>query len=340
VSDYLVDGPFVLDHDALPDTLAPGDSTTVTVEYTPTSPDAEDVTGTLWITSNAPSSPTPVPILGQVGVPCIGLGEAWDDGDLRGVTTAFGSFAVHNDRPDVSICVDDWYLWLSNDSQDMGVGDMDGDSSGAFPAGSILIGAEDQEIFDYSAWNDGAWWCVELYQTTLPNITYRYTGARVPEPLLGFMRDGDQDAVWAWEEEHPVMAVGRDTNVVDVPTVGGAVDVALRVWNMGDYPGVVEVRETVPTGWSAEAVDPPADRVETNSDGSTVLVWDRTIDAREIGLDVYEPTLYDEQVVGYTLIAPSCTNRTYLTPAEGRWYDRDGVARVSTAIPMTVRCVE
>jgi len=270
---------------------------------------------------------------------CIGLGEAWDRGLLRAHTTAYSStFQLENRSGDEDICIDNWYVWRSVDSQDLGAGDMDADFGDAYPYGSMTLSAGGDVYYPYGAVRDESWWCMEQTQYTQARKNYTFTGARVPEPLLTYMLDGDQDGVWRWMEDHPVMIGGRGTNYVEVGRGGGTAEITLQLTNMGSVAGAAELRETLPYGWSASGASPAEARTETAADGGTVLVFETALDARVL-TDVYDDTLYDTQTFTYTLAIPPCTGRQILTPMETRWRDADGARRAGTANPLVVNCL-
>lgn len=337
VSDMVVEGASFSAEADLPFTLAPGETAPITVTYTPIE-EGETAIGKLWLTTNTPDGYAIVPLEGRDVQPCIGLGEAWDRGFLDAHTQGDGlTFEVENLSGDTDVCIDDWYVWLSEGSQDLGAGDMDGDAGGTYPAGSLTLAAGSSIEFDASGSRGPAWWCMEQTQYTSPNQDYDFTGARVPEPLLSSMRGSDQGSVWDWMAANPVVIAGRWTNYVEVSEGGGSAPVSLRILNMGGQSAVAEVRETLPEGWSMTAASPPPAWEETDDNGGTVYVWQVSLDAR-VETDLYSPTGYDEETLTYTIGVPPCRGRQVLTPMETSWEDGDGVARTDTANPLVVRC--
>lgn len=320
----------------LPVVLRPGESTVLHVTYYPIEP-GETVTGRVWLDTNTAASSELVPLEGHQDPLCVGLGEAWDDGDVSATLGQFSRFKVTNGSATTDICQDAWYVWLSDGSQDLGAGDMNGDMGDDYPFGSLGIGHGDSLSFKSAGDSGASWYCMEQTQYTSGAKSYSFTGARVPEPLLSYMLDGDQDGSWAWQLDNPVMIAGRGTNLVDLSTAGGTASVTLRVFNMGGMAGSVEIREPVPAGYSASGFSRTPSFTEAGEDGDTIYGFNVSLDART-ETDLNSPTHYDEVEITYTLTVPACEGRTYVTPMETRWTDGDGYARTGTANPLTIRC--
>ena len=53
---------------------------------------------------------------------------------------------------------------------------------------------------------------MEQTQLTARSAAYDFLGAYVPEPLLTYMMAEDQDGVWEWMLENPVMIAARGTH--------------------------------------------------------------------------------------------------------------------------------
>lgn len=339
ISDLYVEGEWFAATSRVPVTLPPGDTTTVTVTYTPDVP-GESVSGKLWLTTNTAEGFAVVPLEASYGKPCVGLGEAWDRGFLEVETLWDGlTLDVTNLSEDDEICVDRWYVYLSNGSQDLGAGDMDADFGDPYPEGSIDIGPGDTVSFVPSEPSGPSWWCMEQTQYTDRNQSYVFTGAYVPEPLLTSMLAEDQDGVWAWMADNPVMIAARDTNYLEVSRAGGEGTVGVRVINMGGREGEAELRESVPAGWTASDFSIPPDRTEAGTDGATVYVWDVLLDARE-ETDLDTQTIYDEAAFSYRVTLPSCRGRQYAPLATSTWIDASGDERVASANPLVVNCVD
>lgn len=339
ISDMVVEGAEFTVAADIPATLAPGESLPLTVTYTP-GEEGETVTGRIWLTVNTAEGYAIVPLQGQDLLPCIGLGESWDRGFLDAHTDASGgTLVLQSLAPEDDVCIDNWYVWISEGSQDLGAGDMAGDFGGTYPQGSLSLPAGDDLQFAYGDAHGPVWWCMELTQYTQPNADYIFTGARVPDALLDRMLGQDQDAVWAWMDDHPVAIAGRSTNYLQVPQGGGSGTVGLWIFNMGGAAARAEVRESVAAGYGASDFSVEPDRVESGDDGATVYVWDVSLAAREL-TGSYEHTLYDEQRITYTLTAPSCRGRVAMPPMTTTWQDSDGVEQTDDANPLVVHCVE
>jgi hypothetical protein len=339
ISDLYVEGEWFGARSSVPVTLPPGDTTTVTVTYTPVVP-GESVSGKLWLTTNTAAGYAVVPLEAVYGKPCVGLGEAWDRGFLE-VETLWDGLTLHvtNLSEDEEICVDSWYVYLSDTSQDLGAGDMSADFGDAYPEGSIDIAPGDTVSFYPSEASGPSWWCMEQTQYTDRGQPYVFTGAYVPEPLLSAMYAEDQDGVWAWMADNPVMIAARDTNYLEVSGAGGEGSVAVRVINMGGRAGEAELRESVPAGWVASDFSVPPDRTETGEDGAAVYVWDVALDAREeTALDTQ--TIYDEASFSYRVSLPACRGRQYAPLLTSSWIDASGSERVASANPLVVNCVD
>lgn len=320
----------------LPITLAPGQSTTLTVTYRPETP-GETVEGRIWLGTNTEAGQAVVPLVGTQDPGCIGLGEAWDRGDLSAKVNRGGSLVVESGSADLTICIDRWYVWLSEDSQDLGAGDMNGDDGDIYPLGSLEISESESLSFEAAATGGPAWYCMEETQRTRSGSSYEFIGARVPEPMLTYMRNGDQESSWDWQSSNPVMIAGRRTNLVKMSTAGGVETVGFRVINMGAQEGTVEARETVPDGYSASDFSSPPSRTEAGEDGSTVYIFAFSLEGRE-ETDLYTDTIYDEIEISYKLEVPECAGRAVLPPMETRWYDAEDIQRSATANPMVLVC--
>lgn len=339
ISDMVVTGGQFSAVGDIPIVLAPGESTWLTATYDPDLP-GETVEGKIWLTTNTAAGFAVVPLEGHEGPECIGLGEAWDRGLLDSYTVRDGSLRLENLSADDELCVDAWYVYVSETSQDMGAGDMDADFGGdaTFPYGSQTVPVEDTLEFRSARTSGPAWWCMELYQYTQTNQPYDFTGARVPEPMLSYMHAGDQDGSWEWQENNPVMITGRNTNYVEVATGGGPATVSLHIFNMGSLAGTAEVWETIPADYAASGFSPAPIREEAGADGATVYVFSVSLDEREARGE-YEQVLYDSRDITYTLTVPPCEGRQYMPTTQSRWSDSRGTTRTSTSNPMVVNCL-
>jgi hypothetical protein len=339
ISSMLVEGVWFSAEGEIPITLAPGESTTLSVQYVP-EVEGETAAGKIWLTTNTTLGYAMVPLDATWGLPCIGQGEAWDRGLLDG-NTLFDALTleVSDLSTEEEICVDRWYVWLSDDSQDLGAGDMDADFGDVYPYGSVTIAPEGTTTYGAAATSGNAWWCMEQTQTTDRSKSYEFIGAYVPEPLLSYMLAADQDAVWDWMANNPVMIAARETNYIEVPMAGGSEEVTLRVLNMGGRQGTAEVRESVPAGWTATDFSEPPLRTEEGREGATVYVWEVSLDER-IETDTSSPTIYADETVTYTLTVPPCRGRQWVDEMYTSWEDSDATTRIAYANPLVVKCVE
>lgn len=265
---------------------------------------------------------------------CMGLGEAWDRGFLHIQTDgSAGSLLVESSATE-DVCVDAWYIALSEESQDAAFGDPAYNTSAPYPEGTQTVPAADLLAFGYAAPSATAWWCVEETQYTQPWKEYSFTGAYVPDAVLGFMLAGNQDAIWGYQDQNPLLIVGRGRNHLEA-TDGESVTVSFNARNLGSRPGSGTLWETVPAGFTATDFSSVPDAERANSDGSTSYGFDISVDARRQGTN----TSYSESAFTYTLTMPErCPYRTVAPEVMAEWSDRDGVAQVSMGNPLVVYC--
>ncbi len=327
---WALSGPFTGEGEALPLTLPPGASTTISVTWDPADGGG---TGALSIASNTPSSPTVVPIDATVAEPCVGLGEAIDRGLVRATTDADFQLALINDDATTAVCVDDWYVYLSPESQDYAAGDQDY-AALPYPLGTTRINPWGSVTYANYGPREG-FFCVERPQWSKPEVPYSFTGGRVPAPLREWMIGGgaeEQEAIWTYQDQNPVIVAGRHTNWASVGAEGGVVPVVVRALNLGDRSGEVELREAVPAGWGVHDVDPPATRIEARDDGGQVIVWEAQVPQRSFA------GAAEDVSFGYSLDVPPCSGTQVLPELEARWVDAAGRAVVSTANPLVIAC--
>ena len=314
-----------------PVSLEPGDQTRVTILWEP-----EDTyeTAELWVTDNTPLGSAMAPITGTMPPPCMGLAEAWNIGSLYARVDGMGTMILENQDPDLDICIDDWTVWISPETQDMGLGDIGFDPGGEYPLGSLQMGPGDSQQFTYGALSGNAWYCMELTQLTQPTDNWTFFGARVPTPLRSDMLNGDQDGVWEYMEFNPVPVVGRDTNAV-VP----GDTVVLRSVNMGRRVADFRLVETLPAGWAATDFSVEPDDLWINSDSSTSYAWDLSLGAA-YDTGEYDATIYDWSLIRYTLEmdGADCKGRMYLEEVEAWWTDHEGQDEISLGSPLLVTC--
>ncbi len=294
LSDMFVPGSQFVAEGGIPTVLAPGDTTTVRVTYTP-EVEGETASDKVWLTTNTNIGYAIVPLEAREGLPCIGLGEASDRGLLDGHTDVDGgTFRLESLATDDEICIDHWYVWSSTESQGVGAGDMDADFGDIYPYGSLSLLPGDSLQFDGGGRTGEAWYCLEQDQYTRPSRDYVFLGARVPEPLLTYMLAEDQEASWAWQDEHPVMIAARGTNFISMPEVGGSAPVTIRALNMGNRSGHVELHKEIPAGYTAAGFSVEPIRTETGADRSTIYVFDTQLYGR-LNQGPDEQVLYDRR---------------------------------------------
>lgn len=315
----------------IPLELAPGDSTELEVVWTPSGGDLDETE--IWLTDNTPIGSALIPVEGLIVPPCLGLAEAWETGILHANTTSMGSMRLQNVGDDADICVDNWTIWISTETQDMGIGDPYFDPGQVYPSGSIVMAPGETNGFAYGAVGTDAWYCVEQTQTTIPTSNWDFFGARVPPVLLAEMLSGDQDAVWEHLGTNPNFVVGRNTNVVEPND-----EVVLRFLNLGRRVGTVEVSETIPDGWDASNWSVQPDRIENGDDGVTYFFEVQMTGA--IDTSDTQPTIYDDRTISYELerAGGDCGARMYFNEPRATWTDSDGDAQESSGSPLLVLC--
>jgi hypothetical protein len=316
-------------------TLAPGAQRSLPVTYTP--PGEDDVsTGNVWFTSNTVNSVLAVPLRGEAAVPCYGLGEAWDRGVLGVGTNGLYEIVLQNDDTKIPICMDQWYVFLSDVSQDAIAGDPDYDLSGDYPFGSVTIDPGDEADFIYNLTTDYAWWCIEHEQYTQPFVDYDFRGARAPTALLARALDGDQEGIWAREAAEPVVAIGRTVHYSALDA-GASGPGGVVVWNMGDVATPTTVTETLPAGFEASAFSLEPESSSVNSDGSITYAWEVDLDPRQVS-STHGNTLYDEETITWTVTRTGdCDARLTAPEATASWQDSEGT-QLSTANPLVIHC--
>ncbi len=332
VDSVLLVGPSFEIEDDQTFVLAPGEERVLNLTYNPPS-ETDYSEGEIWLTSNAPVTPSVISLIGEAGLNCYGLGEAWDRGLLE-VRTSFGGIRLYNLDDEESLCVDQWYLVLSETSQDAAFGDPNYDLSGEYPLGSVTILEEGDHSFVYADTEDDAWWCVEHEQYAVNNRDYVFTGAHVPPPMLDLMLDGDQEGSWELQEDELVIAVGRTGNLVELG-LGESGETGVWVFNLGDQAGTTTVTETVPAGFAASEFSLEPDATVTDETGQTLYSWTLSLERRSMSTG---NAVYDEELITYTLTRNiDCAPRIFAPEATADWSDSDGY-QVSSANPLVIRC--
>ena len=317
-----------------PLSLEPGDFVEFEVRWEPLGQDY--ASGEVWIADNTPVGSAMVPITAELVPPCLGLAEAFEIGSLEARTSSMGVMSLTNTDAELDVCIDKWTVWLSVETQDMGLGDPYWDNGGVYPLGSLTIAPGDKASFSYGATQTNGWFCVEQTQTTKATQPddWLFYGMRVPPALQRWMgTGGDQDAIWAYMNAHPVFVVGRDTNVVNPGD-----QVVVRLINMGREYGVAEVTELLPEGWSASDFSHEPESVELTEDG-TLITWNIALNAAQDTGET-QHTIYDEELISYTLEldGAECGPRTYLNEPEALWSDSNGDDQTADGSPLLVLC--
>lgn len=332
----LGDWRFTLPRDALPLVLAPEAFATLSVTYTPAG--EVDLAHDVLVFSGPDAHAPPVRLAGE-WMPCLGLAEAWSRSLLDIYSSGHNDIILENRSSDTDLCMDRWYVYISEETQDAGAGDPWLDPGGDYPLGSIVLRPGEQLALPYAGTDDPHWWCMEETHVTAPTDNFTFLGAAVPEPLLSEMLDRNQDGVWSWMRSNPVMLAGRDRHEVTVGPDRAPVDVDLVVLNMGQQPGTASVTETIPAGFVAEGFSVPPDATIPLATGQTSYRFDG------ISLAGAEPTprdqhsIYDRWQLRYTLRpVTDCLGRYQSAPPRTAWADEDGVARSAEGSPMVLRC--
>ena len=320
----------------IPEILQPGESTSVTVTYDPD--DAFDDYGKLWLSTNTESGTSVVPLEGSVKTPCVGLSEAWDIGLLSIRGDVEGRIILNHlgGEDDSDICIDQWYVLLSESSQDAGFGDPYYDPGGEYPFGTLTMHPGDSLYFYYGSFDQPAWWCMEQTQYTQPTTNFTFMGARVPRPLLTRMLDMDQEGLWQWMAQNPVVIVGRDTHYI-APRQGDN-QVVLRALNMGAYPTTTTITETVSPEFYAYNFSVPPQSLFMEDDGSVTYTFELYLGGTVL-TDVDIHTIYSEEIITYTLEpVADCQGRYTGVSPTASWIDASGTTQVSDASPLIIDC--
>ncbi|MCP4804344.1 MAG: choice-of-anchor D domain-containing protein [Proteobacteria bacterium] len=315
----------------VPATLEPGETAELEITWFPDGDESDTID--IWLTDNTLLGSALIPVEGQLVPPCLGLAEAWETDVLTARTSTFGNMVLTNVGSDDDICIDRWTVWLSEETQDMGLGDPFGDAGQVYPEGSLTMAPGESKSFTYGSTQNNAWYCVEQTQTTIASSNWDFFGARMPQPLMGYALAGDQEAIWNHMLAEPVFMVGRDINVVDRE---GPVD--LRLVNMGREDGVARMTEFVPDGFEATDFTIDPDDVEYTTEG-VAYSWDLLL-IGAVDTGTTEHTIYDQRVITYTLErhGAECVERSYLEEVTATWQDSDGTERSSMGSPLLVIC--
>lgn len=338
------DGHFSIISAPIPGELEAGETAIMVVEYTPDT-DGEDDSGEIWVSSNAPSSPNLLPVLGTQLPPCLGLAEAWGRGLLDIYSQYGSSITLQNEGADHDICVDRWYVYMGEETQDAIGGDPAYDPGAEYPLGTITIAPKETVRLQYAQPSTPAWWCVEQTQVTNTSYDFLFYGARAPQPLLDLaLLNEDQDDIWAYQEQNPAVAVGRTIHYAELERkdpAGQTAEMDITVFNMGGMLAEVVVSETIPAGFAASNFSMDYDSATENSDGSVTYTFPVSLDARLPTESRNEHTDYDQLDISYLLTlddAEQCVGRLNTAPPAAQWTDSYGDTYTSTGSPMVLFC--
>jgi hypothetical protein len=323
----------------LPGVLGPGEETVVDVTWYPQVEGTE--LGYFWAASNDPDGNELATLEGFFQLPCLGLHEAVTRGwaDLR---STYHGIQVTHQGEDLDICIDRWYVYVSEQTQDAGAGDPAYIESDVYGEdGSVVLAQGESITFTYASAGSPSWWCVEQTQVTDTAEIFHFTGAQVPPMLLDTMLSGGFDPqtdVWADIQDNPVFIVGRERGWTTT-VAGGTTFIEIEVTNMGRVEGSGVVYETIPAGmtasdWSAEPIE-----VTEDDEGAVTYGFEVVLDAaKDTEQDVQ--TVYDTQTISYLLELDdeACTARSRVPEPIAQWTDASGFTRQALGSPFIVEC--
>lgn len=323
----------------LPTTLGPGEESVIDVTWYPESEGTE--LGYFWASSNDPDGNEVATLQGWFQLPCLGLHEAVTR-DYAEISSNSEGIVVTHVGEDLDVCIDRWYVYVSDHTQDAGAGDplfLESDIYGE--GGSILLERGESVTFNYASADKPAWWCVEETQLTATAYSFHFTGARVPPVLLDTMLGGGIDpntAVWKDIRDNPMMIVGRERGWATT-VAGGSSYVEIEATNIGRTAGSAVVYETIPAGMVASNIDPaPIDEV-VDDDGGITYAWEVELDAA-VDTDQDTQTIYDTASITYSLTIEdeACFVRARVTEPVVQWDDASGITRQAKGSPLIIEC--
>lgn len=290
---------------------------------------------------------------------CISLAEAVDRGFAHVVLS--GTLDVVNDGP-YPICAGRWHTFFSDTSQDAIAGHTDITWPGE-PEDALEIDDDDIWGHQYARTAGGpAWWCIERTQLTADGSTYRFTGARAPEPLLRYVHtdtdtngNGTEDHVdyadpttgapwtnhniWDHLAANPTYVVGRTPNYLELRP-GTSAPLTIEVVNLGREAGNIRVTERLPAGARGYGFTVTPTTSETHGDGSTTHTWYFKMSGAEDDDDLSEPATYDTVQIDYqvTWERPDCGTRERTWAPEVTWTDTTGSTYTSLGTELVLAC--
>jgi hypothetical protein len=292
---------------------------------------------------------------------CISLAEAVDRGFAA--ITYDGDLDVENTGP-YPICAGRWHTFFSDTSQDAIAGHTDVVWPGE-PEDAFQIDAPDVWGHRYARTSGGpAWWCIERTQVTASGSTYRFTGARAPDPLQSFVHtDSDTNSngvedhtdyadpstgapwtnhnIWDHLAAQPTYVVGRIPNYLELQP-GTSAPLTIEVVNLGRDTSTVAIEETLPPGARGYEFSIRPTTSETNADGSTTHRWYFKMDASVDDPDLSSPTDYDRLEIDYRIAweRPDCGYREKLWAPEVTWTDNSGATYTSLGTELILVCCD
>jgi len=314
---------------------------------------------------DTPSTSSPDPYGRDLSCPqptaCISLAEAVDrDFATIQLTTELD---VTNTGP-YAICAGRWHTFFSDVSQDSIAGHTD-ISWPAEPHDALEIDIDDLWAHRYARTAGGpAWWCIERTQVTASGSSYRFTGARAPEPLLAFVHtetdtngNGIEDhsdyadpttgAPWTnhniWDHiaAQPTYVVGRTRNYIELQP-GTSADLTIEIVNIGRDTSNIQVSETLPGGTRGYDFSVEPTTSESNSDGSTTHTWYFKMNGAEDNEDLNVPTSYDIVQIDYKVVweRADCGYREVQEAPEVTWTDNTDTTYTSYGTELVLVCCD
>jgi len=292
---------------------------------------------------------------------CISLAEAMDRNFAA--VTLNGDLQVENHGP-YPICSGRWHTFFSDDSQDSIAGHPDA-SWPEEPPDAFEIAAGSQWNHAYArASGAPAWWCIERTQVTVPGASYRFTGARAPEPLMSFVQsetdtngNGIEDhsdfadpttgAPWTnhniWDHlaAQPTYVVGRTPNYLELQP-GTSAPLTIEVVNLGRDESTLQVSETLPAGTRGYDFSVRPSSSESHSDGSTTHTWYFKMAGANDDDDLSVPATYDTVQIDLKVAweRPDCGYREVGAAPEVTWTDNAGLTHTSYGTELVLVCCD
>ncbi len=253
-------------------------------------------------------------------------------------STQYG-MTVRNSGP-VDVVVSEFAMTLSPNPRDTAPGQSTQDgtlTNATVPAGGSLNFTWGDSV-EYGDVPGPAWWCTELYQDLVPDTTVTLGGEILPFELWSLADPSPpsptQSLFWQYEENYPVVVVGKTVDSTfweEVPgTAGDALSVVLHATNLGVFdvnwgiprPDAPDARvwDLIPAGFTLDtaSIQPGTYTVESLPDGSTRLSWPASLPAADVtnkSTDVI-PVPYVSRTFSYTMRTPTLpSGRTELPRA-------------------------